>query len=85
MKWGRSAGRLREPSVQGGDEGAGFGAGHDSLFHLIHDVGEGEAAVGIGEGETAAGSGVSAGRGIMAKAVLEGPSIRVERIHHEAG
>ena len=80
-----SAGRWRKPSVEGGDQSAGFGAGHDSLFHLIHDVGEGEAAVGIGEGETASGSGVSAGRGVLAKAVLEWRSIWPERIHHEAG
>jgi hypothetical protein len=55
------------------------------LFHLIHDVGEGEAAVGIGEGETSTGSGVSAGCGVMAEAVLEWGSIWPEGVHHEAG
>ena len=69
---------------EGVDETEGFGVGHDALFHLVHDVGEGEAAVWVGEGETTACAWVAEGACAGAEAVVESGAVWSEGVHHES-
>ena len=45
------------------DHFSALDAGHDGHFHLVHDIGEGDAVFRVAEGMASAGSGVAEGGG----------------------